>query len=851
MNTCKLILIDEVNCKFEGLPIHVRNEMVKAVAYVLPYAKFTPAGRMGRWDGKVNFMNMGGSTHFHMLDKLLPILEKHDISIEVEDHRIQHNFEFDEIDENIFSYVEFGAGHHMEGQSIVLREHQVNAVNECLKNNHGLLLASTSSGKAQPLDEPVLTKDGWKRMGDICVNDMVKCPDGTYSSVLGVFPQGKKKTVRVQFEDGRWTECCDEHLWDVYSIGFSTDLSNRWKTMSTVDIMNRMKTMKRPIYIPTIHSVLDDDVELPIHPYVLGILIGDGHLNSNVISFSTSDDYIVQKMTELVPDDYEVRYISAYDYNIVMKPEVLSRFKKLPNNERKNPLRIVLENLGLYGKLSYDKFIPEIYKNASLNQKLELIQGLIDSDGYCAKNKNSIEFYSTSEKLIDDFKDILNSIGGIGKKRPKQTSFTYNNEHKKGRPSYVLTVIYSDIQKCASLPRKSERLQERSIGRVPNKLKISSIEYIEDKECQCIYIDHPEHLYITRDYIVTHNTLITAALSKSVEKYGRSIIIVPSTDLVQQTYNDYEMVGLDAGVFYGDKKELGHQHTITTWQSLNSLWKQTKKGEIEMTEQDVYDFIDGVVCVMVDEAHTSAAEALQTVLGQVMKDIPLRWGLTGTIPKDPVVAAKIRCNVGDIIYTITAKELQDKKILSTCNVNCIKLKSTLKFATYPEEMKFLVTDKERMKYIASLIGAIAESGNTLVLVDRLEAGELLCEYLGIPKSEFVRGQTKKKDREASYGEIRWADNRILIATYGVASTGISISRLYNVVLIEPGKSFVRTIQSIGRGLRRAEDKDHVEIYDISGSNKYSAKHSRERIAYYKEVEYPYTKIDVKDWQNLG
>ena len=146
---------------------------------------------------------------------------------------------------------------------------------------------------------------------------------------------------------------------------------------------------------------------------------------------------------------------------------------------------------------------------------------------------------------------------------------------------------------------------------------------------------------------------------------------------------------------------------------------------------------------------------------------------------------------------------------------------------------------------------LAESGNTLVLVDRLEAGELLCEFLGIPKSEFVRGETKKKDRESSYGEIRWADNKILIATYGVASTGISISRLYNVVLIEPGKSFVRTIQSIGRGLRRAEDKDHVEIFDISGTNKYSAKHLRERLQYYKEAQYPHSIIDVKDWENTA
>lgn len=490
---CKLILQDEVNVKFEDLSPSIRQEMIRAVSYVLPYAKFTPAGRLGRWDGKVNFMNIGGSTYFHMLDKLLPILEKHNINIDVIDNRINYGFEFDPIDENIFSDVVFSAGHHMEGQTITLREHQVNAVNACLANSHGMLLASTSSGK----------------------------------------------------------------------------------------------------------------------------------------------------------------------------------------------------------------------------------------------------------------------------------------------------------------------------------------------------------------------TLITAALSKTVEKYGRSIVIVPSTDLVQQTYNDYALVGLDAGVFYGDKKELGHKHTITTWQSLNSLWKKTKKGEIEMTEQDVHDFVDGVVCVMVDEAHTSGADALQSILGGVMKDVPLRWGLTGTIPKDPVVAAKIRCNVGDVIFTITAKELQEKKILSTCNVNCIKLKCDLKFAAYPEEMKYLVTDRTRMEYVASLIAAIAESGNTLVLVDRLEAGELLCEFLGIPKSEFVRGNTKKKDREASYGEIRWADNKILIATYGVASTGISISRLYNVVLIEPGKSFVRTIQSIGRGLRRAEDKDHVEIYDVSGSNKYSAKHLRERILYYKEVQYPYSIIDVKEWKNMG
>lgn len=485
----KLTVIDEVNCKFEGLNPSIRREMINAVSYMVPSARHTPAYKLGRWNGKVELMQMGGSTYIHLLDKLEPILTKYNIEIEIDDQRIKHNFNFDLIDENIFSYVKFGTGHHMEGQSIILHDHQVKAVNALLQNQVGTLLACTSSGK----------------------------------------------------------------------------------------------------------------------------------------------------------------------------------------------------------------------------------------------------------------------------------------------------------------------------------------------------------------------TIICAATVKCIEKYGRTITIVPSTDLVQQTFNDYDMCGLETGVFYGDKKEFGRTHTITTWQSLNSLWKKTKKGDIELDENDVHDFIDGVVAVIVDEGHSGAAEALQGILGNVMRNIPIRLAMTGTLPKDPSLVAKIECQVGSVVYEIKAKDLQEKQILSTCNINCMRLKSSKKFATYPEELKFLTTDEKRLDYIADMISMIAESGNTLVLVDRLECGEGLCEKLGIPKSEFIRGNTKKKDREASYGEIRWADNRILIATYGVASTGISISRLYNVVMIEPGKSFIRTIQSIGRGLRKAHDKDHVEIYDISGTNKFSSRHFRERLQYYKEVEYPHNEIKL-DWE---
>ena len=150
-----------------------------------------------------------------------------------------------------------------------------------------------------------------------------------------------------------------------------------------------------------------------------------------------------------------------------------------------------------------------------------------------------------------------------------------------------------------------------------------------------------------------------------------------------------------------------------------------------------------------------------------------------------------------------------------------------------------------MQYISQLIKRISDSGNTLVLVDRIKAGELLIEYL--PDAQFVSGVMKTTDRKDAYDEINEGTNHVVIATYGVASVGINIPRIFNLVLIEPGKSFVRVIQSIGRGVRKAKDKDHVEIWDITSSAKYSKKHLTERKRFYKEANYPFSieKVNYK------
>lgn len=330
-------------------------------------------------------------------------------------------------------------------------------------------------------------------------------------------------------------------------------------------------------------------------------------------------------------------------------------------------------------------------------------------------------------------------------------------------------------------------------------------------------------------------TITTAALSFAVQEYGRSIIIVPNKSLVTQTEEDYKNIGLDVGVYFGDRKEIGKKHTICTWQSLNNLLKKTKAGEADMS---IGEFIEDVVCVIVDEVHQAKADALKTLMTSVFSHVPIRWGLTGTIPKAKFESQSLFVSIGPVIGKLSASELQDKGVLAQCHVNIVQLKDDKEFTNYQSELKYLTEDSKRLDVIASLISNVKDSGNTLVLVDRVNAGKELIER--IPNSVFVSGGTKLTERKEEYDEVATVNNKVLVCTYGVAAVGINIPRIFNLVLIEPGKSFVRVIQSIGRGIRKAEDKDHVEIYDITSSCKFAKKHLTQRKTYYTEANYPFT-----------
>ena len=339
-------------------------------------------------------------------------------------------------------------------------------------------------------------------------------------------------------------------------------------------------------------------------------------------------------------------------------------------------------------------------------------------------------------------------------------------------------------------------------------------------------------------------TLLTAVLSHKCEPYGRTVVVVPSKDLVLQTEEDYLNMGLDVGVFFGTRKEYNKTHTICTWQSLNSMFKKTKAGEAVV---EFGDFIDGVVCIMIDEAHGLKADALLAMMTGPMSRIPIRLGITGTIPKEEFEKRSLQVAIGDVVGTVKASDLQERGILSNCHVNIVQMIDHVEFKSYQDELKYLLETTDRLHFMAKLIQQVSTTGNTLVLIDRVDPGKALANC--IPGAVFLSGATKSGKRKDQYDSIATGDNGITICTYGIAAIGINVPRIFNLVLIEPGKSFVRVIQSIGRGIRKAEDKDFVNIYDVTSTCKFAKRHLTKRKQFYTEANYPYA-IEKTDWQTI-
>lgn len=272
--------------------------------------------------------------------------------------------------------------------------------------------------------------------------------------------------------------------------------------------------------------------------------------------------------------------------------------------------------------------------------------------------------------------------------------------------------------------------------------------------------------------------------------------------------------------------------------------KLVKRNKIEKPEKvynlhvrDHHNYVAGGAVVA--NCHSGKAEVLKKLMSTVFAHVPIRWGMTGTVPQDEAEAMSVTATIGPVVNRVSAVDLQHKGILANLNIDIVQTQEPVvrTYADFAQEYKHLTTDPSRIQWLANHILHTAPQGNTLVLVNRIATGEQLAEL--IPDSVFVSGSMASKERRSQYDDVNVSDHKIIIATYGVAAVGIDIPRIFNLYLFEPGKSFIRVIQSIGRGIRRARDKDFVQVYDVCSNTKYSKRHLTDRKRFYREQGYPH------------
>jgi hypothetical protein len=375
-----------------------------------------------------------------------------------------------------------------------------------------LIVADNGAGKLQPLYSKIKIPGGWTTMGEIQIGDIVTAWDGTPSKVIKVYPHGLQDIYELIFSDGRTVHAGIDHLWKVYyrSQRLNTRDQMVSEIMTTGQLFLHQFNMRHEKYIDLCISEQISDVELPIHPYLLGVLIGDEYLPPSSIKITT-DDVIIDRIKTLLPENMTL-WISKY---ITEYTAIASLIKT--KDVTRNPLIAELRKLGLLDKRSGEKFIPQIYLHASTEQRVELLKGLMDTDGYCGTN-NRISFSTSSDQLAKDVQYLVWSLGG--KSSISTTIRTYNYINVKGEHYSKKSLLHKvgiklqNPKDCFFLPRKQNNAPLTGTHENRNRLRILGVrKLLKQEECKCIRIDHPDQLYITDNFVVTHNSSLLRALS--------------------------------------------------------------------------------------------------------------------------------------------------------------------------------------------------------------------------------------------------------------------------------------------------------------------------------------------------
>lgn len=540
-------------------------------------------------------------------------------------------------------------------------EIQEEALQKLIKHNYnGVVVMTPGSGKALGNNELVLTPNGFVKNGELKKGDYVIGSDGKPKEILEIFPQGKKQLYKITFDDKTFVKCDLNHLWRI-------NRRNIYQVLSTQEILNRKykyyyydkryNTIQENLTykIPLISAIEFNDLnELPLDSYTLGVLLGDGGFTASSPILTISKPEIKDKL--IFPKGV---FLSEY----VVKENCMSYGVtcKKSGGINKNPLTVILKNLGIYGEKSIDKSIPKDFLFSSIENRKNLLQGLLDTDGYNMGN-GIFEYSTSSEKLAKDFLFLVRSLGISAKITDRIPKFTYNGCIKEGHKSYRIYLNYKKKFKY-----------------------IYSIEKDEIEEATCIYIDSDDHLYATNDFILTHNTKVSIdAIKKG--KFNNILITSPRTNLKsnwRQELSKWNIEYSHTNMYFNPK---GNDEYYITLENIQTCYKWSKEKILSFN------------LIIYDEIHTCGEEYSNLINIALKLKIPV-IGLTGT----PMEKNEFKKNVLYKHLPIIYKYLNSEKdgIINKTNywVYYYELSDNNKVITGTKDKKWLVGEKSQYDYL--------------------------------------------------------------------------------------------------------------------------------------------------------
>jgi len=512
-------------------------------------------------------------------------------------------------------------------------EHQKEAIQKLVENKKFILADDMGLGKFLTNNTLIYNELGTKRMGDIVIGDRVIGSDGKPCNVIGVFPQGKKETYKITFNDGYTIIAGDEHLWSVSSPNYGKNRKNdrikKSLVLSTKQMFeggkitvggngyNKDREYEIETYykspngnnkwqIPIVKPIeFENEDVLPIDPYLLGLGLGDGSFKSKNIKFS------------LHKDDYDELF------------EGFGLKENKPQDNKRNGYINVgdsLFNLNIEHTRSHNKFIPNIYKYSSIENRLAILQGLMDTDGHCMLSKNGefngTEFSTISEKLCDDVAEIVQTLGGICRKKSRRSFYKKNGIRVECSISYRLNVKLPPGMNPFRLKRKADKYNEPK--KYPTGRYITNIEKYGEDECTCISVDSPDKLYVAEHCIVTHNT--TSTIIAALETGAKKILIICPATLKINWKREIENYS-DKSVYIAEGKNFSTEHdfVIINYDIIKNFHETKKNGSSQILKSK-FDLI------IIDECHMAKNPQAQRtkLINDIAKTSERLWLLSGT-----------------------------------------------------------------------------------------------------------------------------------------------------------------------------------------------------------------------------